>query len=384
MAARCSGWRRPGTPPALDSDTDGLSNIWETAYGLDPFSSAGDAGATGDPDHDGRTNAQELADGTHPRGTVTRYFAEGATGAFFHTRFDLGNPQQATPAIVRVRFLTDAGVTAALDVIVPPSSHVSIDPATLPGLANATFSTIVEADATVAVDRTMTWDATGYGSHLETGLVAPSTTWYFAEGSTSGDFWLFYLLQNPQATAVTATVRFLRPAGAPIERTYTLPPHSRTNDPRRLRRTRAREHGRLGGDHRDGADRRRTRDVPEPARPAVRRRPRERRCHGAGPRVVPRRGRDRRVLRPVRADRQSGRDRRRRLGGYLLVGGGSLTKTYTRAGEFAHDHLGGRRAAAGGLGAEAARQRRGLDDRAIDQQRYRSSSSARCGGPVRP
>ncbi len=113
MAARCSGWRRPRTPPALDSDTDGLSNIWESAYGLDPFSSAGDAGATGDPDHDGRTNAQELADGTHPRGTVTRYFAEGATGAFFHTRFDLGNAQQATPAIVHVRFLTDAGVTAA-------------------------------------------------------------------------------------------------------------------------------------------------------------------------------------------------------------------------------------------------------------------------------
>ena len=56
-------------PPALDSDTDGLSNIWESAYGLDPFSSAGDAGAAGDPDQDGRTNAQELADGTHPRGT---------------------------------------------------------------------------------------------------------------------------------------------------------------------------------------------------------------------------------------------------------------------------------------------------------------------------
>jgi hypothetical protein len=114
---------------------------------------------------------------------------------------------------------------------VPPSSHLSIDPSTLPGLANETFSTIVEADATVAVDRTMTWDASGYGSHLETGLVAPSTTWYFAEGSTSGDFWLFYLLQNPEATAVTATVRFLRPAGAPIERTYTLAPHSRTTIP---------------------------------------------------------------------------------------------------------------------------------------------------------
>ena len=39
----------------------------------------------------------------------------------------------------------------------------------------------------IAVDRTMTWDATGYGSHVETGLAAPATTWYFAEGSTSGD-----------------------------------------------------------------------------------------------------------------------------------------------------------------------------------------------------
>jgi len=40
---------------------------------------------------------------------------------------------------------------------------------------------------------------------------------------------LFYLLQNPQPIAVTATVRYLRPFGqAPIDRTITLPPNSRT------------------------------------------------------------------------------------------------------------------------------------------------------------
>ncbi|MEO5820805.1 MAG: hypothetical protein ABIT71_09885, partial [Vicinamibacteraceae bacterium] len=88
---------------------------------------------------------------------------------------------------------------------------------------------IVESDVEIGVDRTMTRDASGYGSHLETGVVAASTTWYFAEGSTSGDFALFYLLQNPQATAVTATVTYLRPSGLPpIVRTYTLPPGSRT------------------------------------------------------------------------------------------------------------------------------------------------------------
>jgi hypothetical protein len=78
------------------------------------------------------------------------------------------------------------------------------------------------------VDRTMTWGA-GYGSHLETALRAASATWYFAEGSTSGEFALFYLLQNPQTTTVSATVRYLRPFGLPpLERTYTLPPASRT------------------------------------------------------------------------------------------------------------------------------------------------------------
>jgi hypothetical protein len=41
-------------------------------------------------------------------------------------------------------------------------------------------------------------------------------------------FQLFYLLQNPQTTATTATVRFLLPSGAPIERTYDLPARSRT------------------------------------------------------------------------------------------------------------------------------------------------------------
>ena len=63
-------------------------------------------------------------------------------------------------------------------------------------------------------------------------IAAPSTTWYLAEGSTAGDFSLFYLLQNPGATAATATVRYLRPSPQPpIERTYTLAPRSRTTVP---------------------------------------------------------------------------------------------------------------------------------------------------------
>jgi uncharacterized repeat protein (TIGR03803 family) len=217
-----------GPPPALDSDADGLPTLWETSFGLDPLSAGGTAGASGDADGDGRTNEQELADGTHPNGRVTRYFAEGATGAFFRTRLDIANPNGARPATVLLRFLTDAGGRLSHTVVLDAASRLSIDPSTLPGLAHAAFSTVIEADATIAASRTMTWDSSGYGSHIESGVVAPASTWYFAEGSTSGPFSLFYLLQNPHATAVQATIRYLRPFGLPIDRSYTLPPFSRT------------------------------------------------------------------------------------------------------------------------------------------------------------
>ena len=125
-------------PPAVDSDGDGLPNAWETTYGLDPFRAGGAAGAAGDPDGDGRTNAQELADGTHPSGVLTRYFAEGATGPFFRTRLDLANPGGGARRDVLLRFLTDTGARIAHDGRRRRRARtLSIDPATLPGLAHA-------------------------------------------------------------------------------------------------------------------------------------------------------------------------------------------------------------------------------------------------------
>ena len=56
-----------GTKPnSSDSDSDGLPDAWEVAYNLDPLSASGANGAAGDPDGDGRTNAQERSAGTNP------------------------------------------------------------------------------------------------------------------------------------------------------------------------------------------------------------------------------------------------------------------------------------------------------------------------------
>jgi hypothetical protein len=57
----------------------------------------------------------------------------------------------------------------------------------------------------------------------------PAYTRYLAEGATIGGFDLFYLLQNPAQTPTTVQVRYLRAAGAPLTKSYVLPPSSRTN-----------------------------------------------------------------------------------------------------------------------------------------------------------
>ena len=111
----------------------------------------------------------------------------------------------------------------------PARTRATVLPKTIRGLASAEFSTVVESDQPLVVDRTMTWDAAGYGAHAETAVSAPATTWYLAEGATHSGFDLFYLLQNPAPTTTTVRVRYLRGTGTPLEKTYTLAPRSRTN-----------------------------------------------------------------------------------------------------------------------------------------------------------
>ena len=218
-----------GLAPILDGDNDGLNGHWEAMFGLDPSEGSGVDGADGDPDSDGSSNAQELARGSHPRGTLARYLAEGATGAFFDTRYAIANPNPA-PATVAIRLALDGGGVERRHIWIEPGRQVTID-SRAQGLGTASFSGVFESDVPVVVDRLMTWgDAQGvpYGSHAEASSAAPATSWFLAEGSTVLGFELFYLLQNPQTTPATATIRFLLPSGAPVVRTYDLPAQSRT------------------------------------------------------------------------------------------------------------------------------------------------------------
>jgi len=158
----------------------------------------------------------------------TVYLAEGATSSFLDTRLALLN-MEAVDATATLTFQPSGAAPIVVNLPVPAQRRVTFDPKNVPGLVSAEFATKIESPVTLIVDRTMSWDPTGYGAHAEKAIDAPAFTWYLAEGATHSGFNLFYLLQNPNPVPAQVLVRYFTPTGAPLEKTYTLPPTSRTN-----------------------------------------------------------------------------------------------------------------------------------------------------------
>ena len=143
---------------------------------------------------------------------------------FFDTRIALLNAE-ASPATVEMEFQVKGGATLTHAFSLGARQRATIDVASLgsqnpalAGLADAEFSTVVRSDLPLVADRTMTWDSRGYGSHAESSIAAPASTWYLAEGATIGDFDLYYLVQNPEPDALDT-----------VEVTYLLPPPARAD-----------------------------------------------------------------------------------------------------------------------------------------------------------
>ena len=137
------------------------------------------------------------------------------------------------------------------------------------------------------------------------------TTWYLAEGATHSGFNLFYLLQNPNAveaqvasaTSGRAGRRSRRPIAATESRTNIWVDVEEFDGQTLLAST---DVSAVFEVTQRPADHRRARDVSRPPG-QFQRRARERRGDGAGDGLVPGGGRDRTVLRSLRAHRQPGR-----------------------------------------------------------------------------
>ena len=137
---------------------------------------------------------------------LSYFLAEGATGTFFDLDLLLANPNPV-PVNITATFLKPLGQgTVVQQYTLPATSRTTINVEAIPGLENAEVSTIVTAPAStpIVVERTMRWDATGYGAHTDKASPSTSTKWYFAEGS-QGFFFTYLLLANPHNAANQVT-----------------------------------------------------------------------------------------------------------------------------------------------------------------------------------
>jgi YVTN family beta-propeller protein len=159
---------------------------------------------------------------------TTYYLAEGATGAFFDTDILLANPNLG-PAPISMLFHKANGEEVALARTLPAQSRTTIAANTLAGLEATAFSTVVTSldGLPLAVERTMRWDASGYGAHGESAAAGAALTWYFAEGA-QGYFSTFLLLNNPQTLANVAHITYFTELGTTVSHDYPLAARART------------------------------------------------------------------------------------------------------------------------------------------------------------
>ncbi len=263
--------------------------------------------------------------------TKSYYLAEGATGGFFSTDILLANPNSA-PAPIRMTFSKDDGTTVTREMTLPATSRTTLRANEIEGLDAAAFSTTVVSTNGVplVVERTMWWDASGYGASTEKAGTEGATTWYFAEGS-QGYFHSYFLLFNPNITPTVAHVTYLIEGEAAIERDYPVPAGTRVtvdaaDVPELMHRSfgtriafglpALAERAMYFGETPIFAGGAASAGVTAPATILV-----------SGGR------RDRKFLRYVRPDRESERRRRRNLTlTYLLDAGQPIVKTHTLAG----------------------------------------------------
>ena len=127
----------------------------------------------------------------------------------------LANPN-STSAPVQIQYFKGDGSTVSQTLTLAATSQQRISVDAIAGLEAAEVSASIRSTSglPIVAERTMRWDATGYGAHTEKATNGPATAWYFAEGS-QGFFDTFVLLANTGTATNRPRCTFLIENGAP-------------------------------------------------------------------------------------------------------------------------------------------------------------------------
>ncbi|PKQ28897.1 MAG: hypothetical protein CVT63_00190, partial [Candidatus Anoxymicrobium japonicum] len=158
---------------------------------------------------------------------IDYYLAEGSSAYGFSTYVLIQN-SNATPTDVTVTYMTDSGPKPQALFSMPANSRKTIKVNDVPGMANTDFSTKVHGSAPIIAERAMYWDfGTGEACHDSVGMSSPHTTFYLPDGETQNGYETWTLVQNPNDSAVSIEVSYLKAGGGAVSLTETIPANSR-------------------------------------------------------------------------------------------------------------------------------------------------------------
>ncbi|MHB8894980.1 MAG: L,D-transpeptidase [Candidatus Geothermincolia bacterium] len=156
------------------------------------------------------------------------YFAEGCTTWNFQEYICMMNPTDKL-ATVNAEFMRPDGSVVGAAYTVNPFARATINIEDVSGLEDVEISAHLSSDQPIAAERSMYFhDYMGKdGGTDSAGVIAPDKEWHLAEGYTGGDFDEYVLVQNPNPTAGTVHVQYMKPDGATFDYDYPIKPTSR-------------------------------------------------------------------------------------------------------------------------------------------------------------
>ncbi len=157
------------------------------------------------------------------------YFAEGTTRAGFEEWLCIMNPDAEKDAKVGVSYMNATGEVKVKEYAVPKASRFTVDVNAEVGADQDISIKIVSTGAAVVAERPMYFNYANVwtGGHITMGAQKLESHWYFAEGTTRGNFDEWLCIGNPGSEATTATVTYFITGQGPVVKTYEVAAHSR-------------------------------------------------------------------------------------------------------------------------------------------------------------
>jgi len=175
-----------------------------------------------------RNNRREGHDSIGTTTAASDYFlAEGTTAWGFTTWVLIQNPASA-PADVTITYMTGTGAKAQPSFTLAGNSRKTIKVNDVAGMEATDFSTAVHGSSPIIAERSMYWDnGTGEACHDSIGMSSSHRTFYLPDGETANGRETWTLVQNPNSSAVTVEVSYLKAGGGVETLTKSIPANSR-------------------------------------------------------------------------------------------------------------------------------------------------------------